>query len=139
MYFQTGSDTPTMGELNKYLIKYCELWRSIGYKLGLEDDVLTVIQSNHPMQMVECFREVLQKWLKQDVRPTWSTLELAITNARRDELGLGNLVEGKMCLATTICCYTYSCVCTTHSYLASYVANASLCIIAYIYVIRFAS
>ena len=102
MYFQTGSDTPTMGELNKYLIKYCELWRSIGYKLGLEDDVLTVIQSNHPMQAVECFREVLQKWLKQDMRPTWSTLELAITNARRDELGLGNLVEGKMCLATII-------------------------------------
>ena len=95
MYFQTGNDTPTMGELNKYLTKYCELWRSIGYKLGLEDDVLNVIQSSHPMQTVECFREVLRSWLKQDVRPTWSTLELAFTNARRDELGVENLGAGE--------------------------------------------
>ena len=109
IYFQTGSHPPTMGELNKYLIKYCELWRSIGYKLGLEDDVLTVIQSNHPMQAVECFREVLRKWLKQDVRPTWSTLELAITNAHRDEQGLGNLEEGKMCLLYHTLLHSYIC------------------------------
>lgn len=92
-----GNETPTMNELNKHLTKYCELWRSIGYKLGLEDDVLCVIRSNCPMQTVECFREVLQKWLKQDVRPTWSTLELAITNAQRDVLSLENLLESKTC------------------------------------------
>ena len=101
-----------MGELNKYLTKYCELWRSIGYKLGLEDDVLTVIHSNHPVQAMECFREVLQKWLKQDVRPTWSTLELAINNACRDEQSLENLEEGQMYIAikllTIVCCCTAS-------------------------------
>ena len=84
-----------MGELNKHLIKYCEMWKSIGYKLGLEDYVVSVIQCDHPTQTVECFKEILQKWLKQDMRPTWSTLELAITNARREELGLENLLEGE--------------------------------------------
>ena len=95
VFILIGNAIPTMGELNKYLIKYCEMWKSIGLKLGLEDDVITVIQSNHPMQIEECFREALQKWLKQDPKPTWSTLELAITNARRDELGLENLLEGR--------------------------------------------
>ena len=36
---------------------------------------------------------MLQKWLIQDVSPTWSTLELAITNAQRDELSLDNLSQ----------------------------------------------
>ena len=84
-----------MGELNKYLIKYCEMWKSVGLKLGLEDDVITVIQTNHPMQIKECFREVLQKWLKQDPAPTWSTLEFTITNACRERLGLDPLQESK--------------------------------------------
>ena len=84
-----------MGELNKYLIKYCEMWKSIGLKLELEDDFISVTQSNHPMQIEECFREVLRKWLKQDPRPTWSTLEFAITNAGRERLGLNPLQESK--------------------------------------------
>ena len=34
---------------------------------------------------------MLQKWLKQDISPTWNTLELAIINAQRDDLSLDNL------------------------------------------------
>ena len=86
-----------MSELNKLLIKYCSHWRSVGYKLGLEDDVLNVIHDDHPTQERECFRVVLQKWLEQDASSaTWNTLELAITNARREELSLESLIECKM-------------------------------------------
>ena len=81
------------------------MWKSIGLKLGLEDDVITVIQSNHPMQIEECFREVLQKWLKQDPKPTWNTLELAITNACRERLGLDPLQESKTYVYV---CYTFN-------------------------------
>jgi len=97
--FQTliGDERPTMGELNKYLTEYCGLWRSVGYKLELQDSVLNVIQSDHPTQRMECFRIVLQKWLEQDVRPTWNILELAITNARREELSLEPLLESEIC------------------------------------------
>ena len=84
-----------MGELNKFLTKYCGHWRSIGYKLGLSDDVLNVIHSNHPTQERECFRVALQKWLEQDTMATWSTLELAITNACREELSLETLPKSK--------------------------------------------
>ena len=84
-----------MGELNRFLTEYCKLWKSIGYKLGLEDVVLDMIQSDCPSRR-ECFTAVLQKWLELDLRPTWNTLELAITNARREELSLEALPESKL-------------------------------------------
>ena len=83
---------PEMGELNSYLVKYCGLWRAIGLKLGLEYDLLETIARDNCKQQ-ECFRVMLKKWLIQDVNPTWNTLELAITNAQRDDLSLYNLLE----------------------------------------------
>jgi len=100
----TAGKTPEMSELNKYLIKYCGLWRAIGLKLGLKDDLLDVIENENSKQHKECFRIMLQKWLIQDVQPTWNTLELAITNAQRDDLSLDNLSESMLPL---LCFYVY--------------------------------
>ena len=83
-----------MGELNKFLTEHCKQWKSIGYKLGLEDAVLNMIQGDYSTQR-ESFTAALQKWLEQDIQPTWNTLELAITNARREELSLEVLLESK--------------------------------------------
>lgn len=91
-----------MSELNKLLTKYCTQWRSVGLKLGLEDDVLNMIQHDHPTQERECFRVVLQKWLEQDASGTWSTLEFAITNARREELSLESLIECKILIMHSV-------------------------------------
>ena len=91
-YFIIANKKPEMSELNKYLVKYCGLWRAIGLKLGLEDDLLETIARDNPKHQ-ECFRVTLQKWLIQDVSATWNTLELAITNAQRDE---DNLTESTL-------------------------------------------
>ena len=85
-----------MGELYRFLTKYCGRWRSIGYKLGLSDDVLNLIHSNQCAQDRECFRVTLQKWLELDTNATWSTLELAITNACREASSLEALQESKI-------------------------------------------
>ena len=90
----SGNEKPKMAELNQFLTEYCKLWRSIGYNLGLEDAVLDMIQGDYSTQR-ERFTATLQKWLKQDVGPTWNTLELAITNSRREELSLKALLESK--------------------------------------------
>ena len=84
-----------MGELNKFLTEYCKDWKEIGYKLELKDAVLDMIQDDHPTQRKR-FTAALQKWLEQATRPTWSTLELAITNARRERLGFESLKESKI-------------------------------------------
>ena len=85
-----------MGELHRYLTDYCGHWRSIGYKLGLPHAALNEIHSDHPMQEKERFRIALQKWLELDTRATWSILELAITNARREASSLEALQESKI-------------------------------------------
>ena len=83
-----------MAELNQFLTEHCKLWRSIGYNLGLEGAVLDMIQGDHTAQR-ERLSATLQKWLEQDVSPTWNTLELAITYSRRQELSLKALPMGK--------------------------------------------
>ena len=51
--------------------------------------------SDHPMQNRECLRATLEKWLQLNVGVTWGNLELAITNANRENLGLQPLTTGK--------------------------------------------
>ena len=86
---------PHMRELNRFLTEYCSLWRPTGLQLGLKAAALDVIDADHRMQQRECFRVTLQRWLQQDVRACWRTLELAITNARREELDLDALQASK--------------------------------------------
>ena len=83
-----------MDELSRFLTKYCKMWKYIGYKLGLEDTVVDMIQGDHSTQRNR-FMAALQKWLEQAARPTWNTLELAITNAYREEMDLKPLKESK--------------------------------------------
>ena len=54
-----------------------------------------MIQDDHQTQR-DRFETMLRKWLEQDVRATWNTLELAITNARREELNLKPLPKSKI-------------------------------------------
>ena len=92
-----GEEEPNMSSLSQFLTKYCGQWRFIGYKLGLSDSLLDVIHHDNPTQEIDHFRITLQRWLDQDPRPTWSTLELAVTNARREANGLNALQESKQC------------------------------------------
>ena len=110
IYYFAANKKPEMSELNKYLVKYCGLWRAIGLKLGLEDDLLETIARDNPKHQ-ECFRVMLQKWLIQDVSATWNTLELAITNAQRDDLSLDNLTESMFDVENMyVHMYVYNCV-----------------------------
>ena len=72
----------------RFITRYTPLWYEIGIKLGLKTALLDVIKLDHYMKHRECFRVTLQKWLEQNSRADWKTLELAITNAKRED---GNL------------------------------------------------
>ena len=43
-----------------------------------------------------CFRVTLDSWLGMDPDASWSTLELAITNANREKLSLDPLDTSKL-------------------------------------------
>ena len=72
------------------------MWRQIGLKLGLSDSVLDNVEADHHEQRKR-FEVTLSKWMKLDNNSaTWGILELAVTNANREELSLGVLSECKI-------------------------------------------
>ena len=79
-----------MRDLNRYVTrKYATDWYNIGIELGLELDVLNIIKKDNPQECVACFQNTLDKWLKLNTDDaTWKTLEVALTNVNRANLGL---------------------------------------------------
>jgi len=89
-----------MRDLNRYVTKkFAADWKDIGLELGLQLDTLKIIKKNNPQQAEDCFEEVLDKWIKLNPNATWKTLEVALTNVRRQQLGLDpvdDLCNGEM-------------------------------------------
>ena len=79
-----------MKDLNRYVTrKYATDWYDIGIELGLELDVLDIIEKDHFQKCVTCFQKTLDKWSKLSTDDTtWKTLEVALTNVNRAKLGL---------------------------------------------------
>ena len=78
-----------MRDLNRYVIKkYADQWKDVGLELGLDLEVLKIIEKDHPHQSVTCLQEVLDKWLKLTTNTTWKSLEVTLTNVIRVNLGL---------------------------------------------------
>ena len=78
-----------MRDLCRYVVnKYTNDWKSIGIELGVTWETLTTIEQDNRIHGSEtCFKEMLNKWLHLNSNPTWQTLEVAITNVKRQKLG----------------------------------------------------
>ena len=73
-----------MKDLNRFVVeKYAINWYRIGLELKLQEGILDIIQTDYPQQSVTCFVKTLKKWLEFNDNITWSTLEVALTNANR--------------------------------------------------------
>ena len=78
-----------MRDLNRYVVrKYAANWKDIGIELGLEFDVLNMIEKDNPQQSDSCLQITLDRWLRSTHNATWKTLEVVLTNVRREQLGL---------------------------------------------------
>ena len=89
-----GDKRPEPVDLHRFLTDYCKHWRATGLQLRLKSSVLDQVEADYHT-MSERFRVTLEKWLQLNVGVTWGNLELAITNANRESLGLQPLTTGK--------------------------------------------
>ena len=62
-------------------------WQRFGELLGMDDDLLDEIYTNHERDE-ECLRDMLGMWFKKSENPTWR----AVTDALR-KIGEGQLAE----------------------------------------------
>ena len=98
-----------MSELNRF-VSYkhgiASKWKDISVELGLEFDALEDIERKNIHKNIDCFKKALNMWLNTIPCPTWSALEVAITNVNRAELGLHpvNIVFGKF-ICSYVCMY----------------------------------
>ena len=99
--------------VNEICTKYSVLWRQIGLKLGLDASVLDNVEADCHVQRKR-FEVTLSKWMRlAGNNATWCTLELAITNANREDLSLGALSECKIQILYMYCMYIlYMYICT---------------------------
>ena len=89
LFWLIEDDPPTMKDLNRYVTKkYATKWFDIGLELGLELHTLDAIEADHSQRCVTCFRKTLDMWLKLNGKPTWKSLEVALTNVERQQLDL---------------------------------------------------
>ena len=86
-----------MKDLNRHVIKkYAADWKDIGLELGLQRDTLIIVKQNNQLKVEDCLEDVLDKWLKLARNATWKTLEVALTNVRRQQLGLDPVDSGEI-------------------------------------------
>ena len=87
-----------MEDLNSYVItKYATDWYNIGIELSADVHKLDIIKQDNPQKNIVCFEKTLNQWLQSNSDDvTWRTLEIALTNVNRANLGLKSVdVIGK--------------------------------------------
>ena len=76
-----GEDKPVLQDLLRIAPQYAARWREIGIELQLKDydlDNIDLDNAYHPYRTVQCFRCVLEQWLKEISSPNWGKLDDAI-------------------------------------------------------------
>ena len=116
----TENGCPNMRDLNRYVTKrFARNWKDIGIELGIKAHILDNVEINHPLNCEDCFKDTLEKWLKSDTNAMWRTLEVALTNVRRQELGLDPVkgVHGETILLNFSMVVTHTLANTSAQYL----------------------
>ena len=77
-----GEDKPMLRDLLFHVIpQYAARWKEIGMELELKDYHMKNIDLDnqyHPHRTTQCFRCVLEQWLRETSSPTWGKLDDAI-------------------------------------------------------------
>ena len=70
-----GDDKPQLRDIFRHVIPhYATKWRELGEVLGMTSTQLDIISCDYPSSCEERCREMLVKWLNQDISPTWGKL-----------------------------------------------------------------
>lgn len=81
LYIYLAGERPHMRDLNRFLTKYCGVWKAVGINLGLHQSLLNMVEADNLTKQRDCLRVTLERWLDQDIYACWHQLEIAITKA----------------------------------------------------------
>ena len=66
---------PLLKDLYRHFVPhYATKWKDIGTLLGLDSQVLKMIEANHPTEVKLSCKKMLNTWLELDLTATWEKL-----------------------------------------------------------------
>lgn len=81
-FLYSGNTEINLPVLLKMLYPLNNKWKAIGKELGLSADIMMQIEKRHNPHDDNCLVNVLDKWLKNDAEPTWTTI-YSVVNSRQ--------------------------------------------------------
>ena len=102
-----------MRDINRYTKRHATDWKDIGLELGLQFEILNIIEKDHSPCCVTCFQSMINCWLNSATEnATWEALEVALTNVNRQKLGFDPVddvygMEIQVCAYSSILITTY--------------------------------
>ena len=82
---------PALKDLQKYITRrYATKWKELGIQLDLNEETLSVIQANNPLNAVGCCNAMLSGWLQVDTNASWQKVFIAIDNCTELHNDQGN-------------------------------------------------
>ena len=86
-----GEGKPMLQDLLLHVIpQFAVCWKEIGMKLELKDydmENINLDNAYHPYRTTQCFKCVLEQWLKEISTPTWGKLDDAIKGKLSNTVG----------------------------------------------------
>ena len=78
-----------MRDINAHVTRiYAEHWKLIGQNLKVQNlDIIEINHHSHPRRSQECFKRMIDAWLRIDPNATWEKLQNAINKAIEQEYG----------------------------------------------------
>ena len=111
----TGSDQPTMKDLQRHVVKQAaHKWRQIGESLKLEYYEMKMIATQYPSHVVRCFMGVVETWLINTPDASWNQLISALRSPTVRLHRLADQLEEMLSTECKIYSNSYSFLQTVH-------------------------
>ena len=98
MYSPLGDDRPSLKDLHNHVVQgVASKWRDLGVQLLDPDseNMLVIIERNHPQDVIECCKCVLRKWLDTKSDASWNQLLEALRSPSLQLNYLSDEIEHK--------------------------------------------
>jgi len=81
VYIGVGKEKPRLKDINNFIVpQWAPQWRQLGVQLEFSNDLMNIIECDHPNDSETCCSKMLSDWLDSNTAATWEDLIVAVDN-----------------------------------------------------------
>ena len=75
----TGKNKPQIKDIQNYVVpKWGSNWRQLGTQLNIDQNLMDIIEHDHPNDCVRCCSKMFSKWLDMNPSASWEDIDAAM-------------------------------------------------------------